>query len=149
MDEIINAFGIDTRLIIIQIVNFAILMGVLGYFLYRPVLKLLREREEKIATGLKDAELAALAKAEADTEKQAVLAAAHTEAGAVATRAKVAAETKATEILSEAEAKAAYLIREAELRGEQAKALAKKESEKAVAELAVLAAEKILRERVS
>jgi F0F1-type ATP synthase membrane subunit b/b' len=56
MEEIIHAFGIDQRLIIIQIVNFAILAGALGYFLYTPVLRLLREREEKIAQGLKDAE---------------------------------------------------------------------------------------------
>ncbi len=147
MEEIINAFGIDQRLIIIQIVNFGILAAVLGYFLYRPVLKLLREREEKIAQGLKDAELAAVARAEAGTEKQAVLSAAHKEAEAVSERAKSAAKAQESEILAAAETKAAALLKEAEQKGEQAKALAMRDSEKEVAQLAILATEKLLRER--
>lgn len=147
MEEIIHAFGIDQRLIIIQIVNFAILAGALGYFLYTPVLKLLREREEKIAQGLKDAEAAAAAKAEADTEKQVVLAAVHKEAEAVGERAKGAADAKAAEIVASAQDKAADLLKSAEAKSETLKAQAIKESEKAVAELAILATEKMLRER--
>jgi F0F1-type ATP synthase membrane subunit b/b' len=49
MEAIVEAFGIDAHLIIVQIVNFAILMAALGYFLYTPILNLLRDREEKIA----------------------------------------------------------------------------------------------------
>jgi F-type H+-transporting ATPase subunit b len=147
MDEIINAFGIDQRLIIIQIVNFTILMVALGYFLYKPILKLLQEREEKIAQGIKDAELAAGAKAEADSEKQVVLSAAHGEASAIASRAKVAAEAKTAEILSVAQDKASQVLKEAEVKSEQLKKQALAESEKAVAELAILAAEKVLREK--
>ncbi len=149
MDEIINAFGIDTRLIIIQIINFAILMAALGYFLYTPVLKLLREREEKIAEGLRDAELAKAAKAEAESEKQGVLAAAHRDAAAVSARATDTAARQASEIVESAQAKAAQLIKDAEVKGEQARKAAILESEKEVAKLAVLAAEKILRERAS
>ncbi len=147
MEEIIEAFGIDQRLIVIQIVNFGILMAVLGYFLYRPILKLLKEREEKIAQGLKDAESAALAKAEADTEKQAVLSLAHKEAEAVGERAKSSAKLQETEIVSAAQAKAASILKEAEVKAEQAKIVAVKASEKEVAQLAVLATEKLLREQ--
>ncbi|MBT9167966.1 MAG: ATP synthase subunit b, sodium ion specific [Syntrophomonadaceae bacterium] len=147
MDEIINAFGIDVRLIIIQIVNFTILMVALGYFLYKPILKLLKEREEKIAQGIKDAELAASAKAEADSEKQVVLSAAHGEASAIASRAKTAAEAKTADILSAAQAKATQVLKEAEAKSEQLKKQALAESEKEVAELAILATEKVLREK--
>lgn len=148
MDEIINAFGIDLRLIIIQIVNFTILMVALGYFLYKPILKLLKEREEKIAQGIKDAELAAGAKAEADSEKQVVLSAAHGEASAIASRAKTSAEAKTAEILSAAQDKAVQVLKEAEAKSEQLKKQALADSEKEVAELAILAAEKVLREKV-
>jgi len=144
MEQIIEAFGIDERLIIIQIVNFTILMVALGYFLYKPILKLLREREEKIAQGLKDAELAAAAKAEADADKQAVLKAAHVEATAISDRAKNTAEVTAGEIVSGAQVKAASVIKDAELKGEQMKAEALRESEKEVAKLAILATEKLL-----
>lgn len=147
MDEIINAFGIDARLIIIQIVNFTILMVALGYFLYKPILKLLKEREEKIAQGIKDAELAAGAKAEADSEKQVVLSAAHGEASAIASRAKTAAEAKTAEILSTAQDKAVQVLKEAEAKSELLKKQALAESEKEVAELAILATEKLLKER--
>ena len=48
MQEILTAFGIDWRLIVIQVFNFAMLAYVLWYFLYTPVLKLLAEREENV-----------------------------------------------------------------------------------------------------
>ena len=48
MEEIIKAFGIDGRLIVIQIVNFTILMSILGYFLYTPILNLLRNVKRKL-----------------------------------------------------------------------------------------------------
>jgi F-type H+-transporting ATPase subunit b len=147
MDQIIHAFGIDARLIIIQIVNFGILMVVLGYFLYKPILKLLREREEKIAQGLLDAEAAAQAKTEAGSEKQAIVAAAHGEAEAISARAREAATKQAEGIVSEAGVKAAAVVAEAEAKREFIKEQARKESEREIAELAVLATEKLMRER--
>lgn len=147
MDQIIHAFGIDVRLIIIQLVNFGLLMVVLGYFLYKPVLKLLADREAKIAQGLKDAEDAAKAKNEAGVEKQAILAAAHADATLVANRAKKAAEEKASEIVGSAEERAAAVVADAEAKREQIKEQARKESEKELAGVAILAAEKILKER--
>ncbi len=147
MDQIIQAFGIDTRLIIIQIVNFSLLMTALGYFLYKPILNLLREREEKIAQGLKDAEDAAKAKTEAGTEKQAIVAQAHSEAEAIGARARESAVKQAEGIVGAGQEKVTALLLEAEARREFIKEQARKESEKEIAGLAVLAAEKIMRER--
>ncbi len=149
MDQIIEAFGIDQRLIIIQIINFALLAVALGYFLYKPVLRLLEEREEKISQGLKDAEQASLSKKEADKEKQAVLSAAHQEAEAVSERAKTAATTEASAIVASAETKASQVMKEAEVKAEHLKTEAIKASEKEIAQMAVLATEKLLRERAS
>lgn len=149
MEEVIKAFGIDLRLIIIQLVNFALLAAALGYFLYQPVLKLLRDREERITQGLKDAELAATAKAEAHAEKQVVLAAAHHEATEVANRAKQAATAQSSEIINSAQEKAGLVIKEAELKSEQLKQQALSESEKEVAKLAILATEKLLKQAVN
>ena len=56
MEQLIHAFGIDARLILLQVINFGLLMAVLSYLLYKPVLKVLAERQEKIAQGVKDAE---------------------------------------------------------------------------------------------
>lgn len=58
MDELIKTFHIDWKLLIAQIVNFAIVIGVLGFFLMKPLTKLMKDREESIDKGLKDAEQA-------------------------------------------------------------------------------------------
>lgn len=149
MEQLIHAFGIDVKLIIVQIINFVILVAVLTYFLYKPVLKVLAEREEKITQGIKDAEAAAEAKASAENEKQTILTAAHAEAESVAQKAKSFADVKSDEIIAEARTKADSVISDAQSKGAEIKAQAHKESEAEIAKVAVLAAEKILKEKTS
>lgn len=145
MESLLNAFGIDGRLIVIQIFNFALLAGVLWYFLYEPVLKLLDERREKVRKGLEDAEEAARARASAEDEKRQVLGEAQKEAQSVVARAREAGEEKRKGILSEAEAEAARLIARSKAEGEELKEQLRRESEAEIAKAAILAAEKILR----
>lgn len=149
MEQLIHAFGLDLRLIVIQIFNFVVMMAILTYFLYNPILKMLRERKANIEQGIKDAEEAKQAKAEADDEKQVIVAAAHKEAEAVANRAKEYADQKSSELVSAANEKAETITKAAEARGEEIKSQAHKESEAEIARVAVLAAEKILREKTS
>lgn len=149
MEQIIQAFGIDGRLIIIQIVNFFILMGALGYFLYNPILNMLKQREDKIKEGIEDAELAAKARANAETEKQEILTAAHQSADEVNKRAKVVADEKAEAILAEARTKAEAAERESVKNAERMREQIKLEAEAEIAKTAVLATEKLLRERTS
>lgn len=149
MEQLIEAFGIDVKLITVQIINFVILLAALSYFLYKPLLKLLADREASIKQGIDDAEAAAKAKAEADKEKQQILTAAHSEAAEVNNRAKVAADDRAGEIVKGAEEKSAAMLVDAERKGEELKVKAQKESEAEIAKLAVLAAEKVLREKAS
>lgn len=149
MEQLIQAFGIDAKLIIVQVFNFGILMVALTYFLYKPVLNMLASREEKIAQGIKDAENAARAKASADEEKKAILATANKDAEAVAANAKQYADEKATSIVADAQAKAEGIVKDAEGKSEEIKAQAHKESEAEIAKVAVLAAEKVLKEQTS
>jgi len=53
--ELLQKLGIDWRLLIAQLVNFSILVIILYKLLYKPVLKVLNDRKEKIEQGLKDA----------------------------------------------------------------------------------------------
>lgn len=147
MEKLIEAFGIDTRLIIIQIINFGLLMVLLSYYLYKPVLKLLKEREEKIAKGIEDAIAAEAALANAEAEKKVIVTAANREAEAMASRAKEHATLKGDELLNEASRKVEQLLKDASIRGEELKAAALRESEAEIAKLAILAAEKVLKER--
>ena len=147
MDQLISAFGIDLQLIILQILNFGLLAAGLTYLLYKPVLRLLKERQQRIEQGIKDAEKAEKMRANAETEKQEILVAAHNEAKEVAARAKVHAEEKGKEIVKQAEQKAGLVVDQAKLAGEEIKTRSLKESETEIAKTAILAAEKILRER--
>lgn len=56
MDDLIKTFHIDWRLLIAQSVNFVIVIVVLGVFALKPLVKLMKEREEKIKKGITDAE---------------------------------------------------------------------------------------------
>ncbi|MDD4286765.1 MAG: ATP synthase F0 subunit B [Candidatus Peribacteraceae bacterium] len=53
--ELLTKLGINWQLLIAQIVNFLIVMGVLGYFLYRPILNLLDSRTERIRKAMEEA----------------------------------------------------------------------------------------------
>ncbi|MCF7815970.1 MAG: F0F1 ATP synthase subunit B [Candidatus Pacebacteria bacterium] len=149
MQEIIHAFGIDWRLIVIQIFNFGLLAGVLWYFLYTPILKILAEREEKIKKGVLDAEAAAVTLNLADEEKNKILTVAHGEATSIVQRASEHAEQKGVSIVAEAHTKAEKLASDARAKAEEIKAQAHKESESEIAQVAILAAEKILNTQLS
>jgi len=147
MQEVLQAFGIDWRLIVIQVFNFALLMAALWYFLYTPVLNLIKERQDKIAKGVTDADEAAELREKANEERAETLESAHKEAEAVVARAETAAQEQSAEIVSSAEQRAESIVRDAHARGDEEKAKLKREAEAEVAKTAVLAAEKILREK--
>ena len=53
MNAFISQFGIDWKLFLSQLVNFALILIVLKFFVYNPVIKILKERNKKIKEGLK------------------------------------------------------------------------------------------------
>ena len=55
MESLISTFHLDLKLIIAQLVNFLIVAGILWFFALKPIMKIMKERTEKIEKGLKDA----------------------------------------------------------------------------------------------
>lgn len=53
--ELLAKLGINWQLLIAQVVNFLIVVGVLGFFLYKPILNLLDARTERIRKAMEDA----------------------------------------------------------------------------------------------
>ncbi|MBU6490559.1 ATP synthase F0 subunit B [Patescibacteria group bacterium] len=145
MQQLLSAFGIDWRLLIAQAVNFGVVIGALWYFLYKPVLAMLAKRQEVIAKGVEDAAHAQAALAGADTEASARVAAADTEAERIVSAAREAGDAEKTRLLKEAEARAVAVAKDAEDRAKEVAARAKRESEKEITRLAILAAEKLLK----
>lgn len=147
MSELFAAFGINGKLLLVQAFNFALLLFVLWYFLYDPILKLIDDRRKKIAEGVHDAEEAARRLAEANTEGDSIVGNASREAEGIVAAARSRADEKADEILQAAEARASATLQDATAKALEAKRQALKESEREIARAAMLAAEKILRDQ--
>src|SRR3989344_7683139 len=74
MSELFSKLGIDWKLLLAQAVNFLLLLTVLRFTIYKPLLGLLKERRTKIEKGLSDAALAGGRLEEAELMKKAKLA---------------------------------------------------------------------------
>ena len=149
MTQLFAAFGIDWRLLIIQAFNFGLLLVVLSYFLYEPIMRIIDERREKIADGVRTAETASRRLAEAKEEGDQLVGEAARESEGLVASARARAEERHAAILSEAQSRAAAILKEAEARVAEVKRQALVESERNIAKAAMLAAEKILREHTA
>lgn len=73
MDKAVEALGLNLPQLIAQVVNFFILLFILRLVAYKPILKMLDERKQKIAEGLNAAEIARAEAASAQANIQAQL----------------------------------------------------------------------------
>jgi F-type H+-transporting ATPase subunit b len=146
--EILAKLGIDWRLLIAQIVNFAILLFVLHRFAYRPMLDLMEKRTRRIEKGLEDAEESRKKLAEAGEKEKEILDRARAEAKALLERAEELGKKNREKALQEAQAEAARLIAVAEKKMEAEKAKLIAEAKAEIAEVVMAATEKILGEKL-
>lgn len=96
--------GINLGYFLFQVFNFSVLAVLLYAFAYRPILKMLADRKNKIAQGLEDARVAAEARANAEKEAAKILAEAQTKAAGIVKEATERAEKVAGEMKTAAEA---------------------------------------------
>jgi F-type H+-transporting ATPase subunit b len=143
MSQFFEAFGIDWRLLLINVVNFGVLLAGLYYFLYGPLLKVLEERRAKVQKGVHDAEAATAKLNEIESDASRMLAKAGAEADEVLAKARANAQEKGQELLAQSEAAAAARLKDAEAQAAALKQEALEESKKEVAKLVVLGMEKL------
>lgn len=145
MESILSTFGIDWRLLLINIGNFALLLLGLWYFMYGPIMAMLEERRQKVVKGVEDAEAATRARQEIEGERSGVLAKAAQEADEALARARAAAAARERELVEEASRRAESIVAQAEAQAKEEKARAVAESRDEVAKLIVLGMEKALK----
>ena len=146
MSAVFAAFGIDWRLLLIDSINFGVLLFVLWYFLYAPLTKILEARRQKVAEGVHDAEQAGIKLREIEAAKSGILADAGQEADELLRKARLAGAEKERALIVAAEAAAARTAGEAAVQAAELKAQAIEESKQEVAKLVVLGMEKMLRQ---
>lgn len=134
--------------VLVSIANFIILLYVLQRVLWKPVLRVLTERAEKIRAGLAAAEAGRRERDRVKQEAEALLAQARSEAQAVSERMAKAAEDAATDIVAKAKADATRLVEKARAEAEQAQRQGLAELRAQVADLAVLAAGRIIEKEI-
>jgi F-type H+-transporting ATPase subunit b len=140
-----DAFGVDVLKLAFQIINFLLILYLLNRFVFRRVLALLDERQERIAKGLEDAESAARDRELARAEREAALDEARKEAAAMIARATKIAEDSRAEIVAAARAEAEKVAARAteEITAEKQRAIAELRSQ--VADLALDAAGRLVK----
>lgn len=97
--EIIKNFGISPVLLVAQIVNFLIVFYFLKRFLYKPIVEMLKKREEAIKDGIKKSEEANTRLARIVEEEKEILREANLRAKKIAedTKAMIMEQTRQTE----------------------------------------------------
>ena len=140
-----GAFGVDLFKLAFQIINFLLILYLLNRFLFKRVLALLDERQERISKGLEDAEAAARDRELARAEREAALDEARKEAQTMIARATKIAEDSRAEIVAAARAEAEKVATRAteEITAEKQRAIAELRSQ--VADLALDAAGRLVK----
>lgn len=106
--EIIKEFGFDPLLLGAQIVNFLIIFFILKKFVFKPVLQTLKNRENTIKDGLKDAEEGHRKLEEAIEKEKSIIKNAQIEADKILTDAR----NQSKEIIGNAEKKSKTISEE-------------------------------------
>ncbi len=128
MGQAFEALGLNLPAIVAQTVNFLILFFLLRAFLFKPILKMLDDRRERIAEGLNAAETARAEAAQAQVKTEELM----VDARRQSQEAVANAQNIATRIQAEAREQAAQ-DREATI--ERARAEIQQERDRAIAEL--------------
>lgn len=95
-----EALGINVKILLAQLVNFSVLIFVLWRFAYKPIMKVLKDRREKIIQGVKSADQAEEKLANAKEKEKQIVTEAKKEALKIVEDAKERGEKKYQEIIN-------------------------------------------------
>ncbi|MFP4514771.1 MAG: F0F1 ATP synthase subunit B [Parcubacteria group bacterium] len=146
--ELLEALGINLKILFAQLVNFAVLLFVLWRFAYKPILNVLKERREKVSQGIQDAKAAELKLNEAKDKEKAVIIEAKKEAQNIIDEATERAEKKKQAILDKAKEEVGQVINAEKKKIQQEKADTLKSIKADISSLVVLAVERVMKEKV-
>ena len=147
MESLITTFHIDWKIIIAQVINFAIVFLVLYIFALKPLKKIMEEREEKIKKGVVDANSNAELIEKTKKEYNDVINKARAEASELFRRGKREAEAKKVEIITEAQKEVDLMIFNGKKALEVEKVRIVDEAKKEIVNLTLKATEKILEDK--
>lgn len=149
MAELIENLEIKWQLLLAQAINFFILLFILKKFLYKPMLKFMRERREAIESGLKKSDLAEQKFQEMREIQARELTKTRQEAQKIVDEAKKRAEEAKAQIVADARKETEALFAKAEKDIEGLKSQRMQEAEAELGRLALVGMEYLVREKMS
>lgn len=147
--ELLAKLGIDWGLLLAQVINFALLLGVLSMFLYRPLLDLIDRRRALIERSVRDAKNVDEELRKIDRARTEKLAALDRECGEVLARTKAEAERMKQEVLALAQKEADRILEKGRTNLERERAEVMRDVSVTLARVIVQATEKILQREFS
>ena len=140
---------LDPGLFVWTILTFLLLLTVLAKYAWKPLLKMLKDREDLIRSSLEDAEKAQTEMANLNAEREEIINKARSEAQSILSEGKVAASKLKDETLKAAKDQAKSILTDAEkqIRIEKHKVIEEIKSE--VVDLSLSVAEKLIKKNIS
>lgn len=142
--ELIAKLGLDWKILVAQLVNFGLLLTVLTLFVYRPILRLLDDRRERVRKAMEDVKAIENQKREIEQFKVEQFKKIDEECGRFLEAAKTQAETTKQEIVTAAEQEAKALLDKAKQQIADDRQRLMTEAQSALAALIIRITEKIL-----
>jgi F-type H+-transporting ATPase subunit b len=140
----LERLGINGGYLLAQIINFLVLFAFLAIVAWRPLIRMLEQRRERIARGLEDARAAEQARANAERDAQKLIEQRRAEAGKLLDEARSRGEEQARAILDEAHRDADAIRSKARQDAEEERNALLGEVRTQVAQLAIAAAERVI-----
>ncbi len=148
IEAVAGQFGLNGQIFLAQLINFLIVLVVLWRFVYKPVVRFLDERAEKIEKSVKQAEEIEVRVKAIEVEREAVIATARKESAQILEKAHHEAEARGEEIVSAAKREVERVIAKGKqsLAADQEAML--RELRKEVIDLAMKAATRIVQNEI-
>jgi F-type H+-transporting ATPase subunit b len=141
-----EGLGINLGYLLTQILGIIVILAFMKAFAYKPVLRVLEERQARIAKGLEDARQAAIARDNADAEAKKILEAARAEAAKQRQQAAEQAEETRKGIIKQAESEAKDIVTQAREEAEEERNRILSDLRSQVASIAIAATTKLVQE---
>ena len=140
------SLGINLPLLLAFVINFIILLALLGKFLYKPVLKMLDERAQKVKESMEWAESIKRDYEQAKAEVQKQIEKGRQEAQGIIAQAFQTGEALKEEARKEASGQAKAIVEKARLQLEAERDKMVEDLRKEFVSLLILASEKVIRQ---
>ncbi len=145
---LLQALGIDGKLLLEQAIAFLILVAILAKFVYPALIKAIDNRRDQIEAGMKEAKEAAEALDKAEVKVTDLLAEARKEADGIIARSQKEAAVQVAAAEEKAKTRAEQIIKDARAQLDTDVSKARQALKKDTIELVALATEKIVKEKL-